>query len=239
MLNIKINNNDLCNNDLCNNDLCDNNLCDNNLCNVRRPADTTGKCLKAFTLIEIIVSVTILSIIMVSVFTVFINTTNTTVKSEMNRIMQENVKNIIETITEDIRKNWIKWVADFNEDCDFTLIDNYKKWTKLCTYNSSYYLAKNVAGIEVRIDDLSKCSSVDDNCFLILKKWVWEKWQRLSNSSVAITNLNFYIANEQIPKVMINISMQPAIWKWIDSTIIEQNNIVVQTTISDRVILKK
>jgi prepilin-type N-terminal cleavage/methylation domain-containing protein len=59
----------------------------------------------AFTLIEILVSLTILSIIMVSVLFIFMNSTNLSAKSEINRVMQENIKNVIETISEDIRNN--------------------------------------------------------------------------------------------------------------------------------------
>jgi prepilin-type N-terminal cleavage/methylation domain-containing protein len=62
---------------------------------------------QAFTLVEILVSLTILSIIMVSVMVVFVNSTQLSAKSDINRIMQENVKNLISNIGEDIRKNSI------------------------------------------------------------------------------------------------------------------------------------
>jgi prepilin-type N-terminal cleavage/methylation domain-containing protein len=61
----------------------------------------------AFTLVEVIVSMTILSIIMVSVMVVFISGSNTANKIDIQRGMQENVKNIVESIAEDIRKNGI------------------------------------------------------------------------------------------------------------------------------------
>jgi len=60
---------------------------------------------KGFTLVETIVSLTILSIIMISVLSIFISSTDTSYKIDINRAMQENIKNIVEHISEDIRKN--------------------------------------------------------------------------------------------------------------------------------------
>jgi hypothetical protein len=44
---------------------------------------------------------------MVSVMMIFINSTSLLAKSEINRVMQENVKNVTEMIAEDIRANGI------------------------------------------------------------------------------------------------------------------------------------
>jgi prepilin-type N-terminal cleavage/methylation domain-containing protein len=61
----------------------------------------------AFTLIETIVSITILSIIMVSVLFIFVSSTDMSYKIDINRAMQENIKNIDEQLSEDIRKNGV------------------------------------------------------------------------------------------------------------------------------------
>jgi len=61
--------------------------------------------IRAFTLIEIIVSITILSIVMVSVFAIFFLVSDLSNKTDINRLIQENVKTITETIAEDIRIN--------------------------------------------------------------------------------------------------------------------------------------
>jgi hypothetical protein len=42
---------------------------------------------------------------MVSVFTVFFLTSDLNNKTDVSRSMQENVKNIVENISEDVRKN--------------------------------------------------------------------------------------------------------------------------------------
>jgi len=189
-----------------------------------------------FTLIEIVVSLSILSIIMVSVLFIFINATNLSAKSEINRVMQENIKNVIETLSEDIRKNWISWVAkSVPDNCNFTFAtgEKFKKWTKLCTNNNVYFLAKMVWWSPVRIDDLSKCSKLKDYCFIV------KNWNNLTNSSVSVKELNFYLTNDYIPKLTISMIIQPSAKKWVKSKLIEESKIVVQTTISERSILKK
>ena len=62
-----------------------------------------------FTLVEIMVALTIFSIIMVSVMSIYIVSSETTYNSEISRAMQENVKNVYMEISEDVIKNWINW----------------------------------------------------------------------------------------------------------------------------------
>jgi len=58
-------------------------------------------------LIELIVAITIFALIMVSVISVFIFSSSLSQKIEINRVMQENIKNVVETIAEDVRQNKI------------------------------------------------------------------------------------------------------------------------------------
>jgi prepilin-type N-terminal cleavage/methylation domain-containing protein len=58
----------------------------------------------AFTLIEVLVSITIFSIMMISILSIYIISSDITLKSDINRIMQENLKNVSSRIAEDIRK---------------------------------------------------------------------------------------------------------------------------------------
>lgn len=185
----------------------------------------------SFTLIEIIVSITILSIIMVSVMVVFINATDISRKSEINRVMQENVKNIVETISEDVRKNWIMWVSnEIAVDCNLSL-DSwslYKKWDKLCTNNNEYFLAKENINGYTRTD-VSNCSGITDHCIIVNKNL-----SPLSNSHVSIKDLKFYVSNDVIPKVTILMTLQPSIKKWVKTNLIEESKLNFQTTISTR-----
>lgn len=60
-----------------------------------------------FTMIELLISITIFALIMVSVFVVFIFNINLNNRTDISRAMQENVKNIVEILSEDIRQHSI------------------------------------------------------------------------------------------------------------------------------------
>lgn len=62
------------------------------------------KASAAFTLIELVVSITILSVIMLSVFMVYSNLIQINKRLEAMRILQENIRNITEQMASDIRE---------------------------------------------------------------------------------------------------------------------------------------
>ena len=70
----------------------------------------------AFTLVEVLVSLAIFAIIMISVITIYINSSQIAINADLNRMMQENIKNSIEQISEDIRKNGVSGVTDYPVD---------------------------------------------------------------------------------------------------------------------------
>ena len=187
----------------------------------------------AFTLVEILVSITILSIIMISVVSIFVSATDISLKSDINRSMQENIKNVVETIANDLRKNWVSWVSKNSVDnCDFTTNYGkfYKRWTKLCVWPNSYYLAKKDtlwAIIRVSNDD---CLELRNHCFIVKSQ------TPLSNSSVSFKNLEFLVSNESVSKVTIKFELQPAVKRWVKSSLIKENKMIFQTSISQRLI---
>ena len=186
-----------------------------------------------FTFAEIIVSITILSIIMISVMGIFVSASDVSMKANINRMMQENIKNVVETIAEDVRKNWISWVSgNITDTCGFSNNDDfYKEWTKLCTWsNNNYYLAQQNNNWDNIIVASSKCSPIEEHCFIVKNRIP------LSNSSASFKDLKFYVSNESIPKVTINFTLQPAVRKWVKSSLIKENKIIFQTTISERFI---
>jgi len=168
-----------------------------------------------FTLIEIMISITILSIIMISVLQIYIHSTWVIAKSDVNRILQENIKNVTSHIAEDVRKNWILSVA--------------WTWTKLETNSTSiwYYLTK-VDDYTQRIVNVSDCSWIKDICSIV------KDWVPLTNTFVAVKDLEFTVTNDLVPKVTMNIIIQPAIWKWVHTNLIKESVIKLQTTISER-----
>ncbi len=185
-----------------------------------------------FTLIELVVSITILSIIMVSVFTIFKLASDLNNKVDISRAMQENTKNIVETLAEDLRKNWSSWVNNdliYNE-CKLSTTSNYLSWSKLCIWNNSYYLAKIVGENWARIENFNDC--INKQCFLVVNNW--SVVTQLSNSWVWFKKLNFYISNSASKKVVINFELEPSKTKWINSNLIKENKMIFQTTLSER-----
>ena len=186
-----------------------------------------------FTLIEILVSLTILWIIIISIMSIFISSSDISMKSDINRSMQENIKSVFETISEDVRKNWINWVANVIPDVDckdwsWSLWSFYFTWSKLCTWLNEYYLAEE--NIHWNFDRRlpSQCSTFTGNC-VIVKNWI-----PLTNSFVSVKNLEFRNSDDSIPKVTILATFQPSVKKWVKSSLIKNNIINVETTISSR-----
>lgn len=187
--------------------------------------------LKAFTLIEILISITILSIIMISVIQIFIHSTWVTSKSDINRIMQENIKNVMSHVSEDIRKQWISWTSvSIWWNCD--MINN--TWSKLCLKSSNeYYLSEWAGDYNIR-SNRNFCSLFENTCTIVKKNLNNWEVSPLTNSFVAIKDLEFTISNDVVPKATINIVMQPAVKKWFKTDIIKENKLIFQTTISER-----
>lgn len=187
---------------------------------------TTDKS-KWFTFIEVIVAVTVFSIMMISVIFIFINSSEVSLKIDVNRALQENSKNIIETIAEDLRKNNIKECAGGVVKWCRNNSVKFSTWVELWIWDNHYYLAKKV-WTDYILTDNTECSTTNKQCFVV------KNWEILSNSSVKITNLNFTIFSEHIPKVQINFLMKPMLGKWVKSNLIKNNEINIQTTLSER-----
>ena len=184
-----------------------------------------------FTLIEILVSLTLLSIILVSVMLIFTNSIRISSNSEVNRMIQENIKNVTESISEDVRKNGILGVStDAIYTCNFTVQwwTLYKEWSKLCTGNSNeYYLAHNIWWSLIRVSDIADCDDAEEQCMIV------KNGSPLTNSMVWVTDLKFYLSKDYIPKVTMIIALRPSIKSWgVNMT--QNNQIVVETTISTR-----
>ncbi len=198
---------------------------------------------KAFTLIEIIVALTIFSIFMVSMIMIYASSANLWYKVDLNRAMQENTKNIVETIAEDVRKNWIDWVSKTIvwDSCSFSSTSLYKVWDKLCTKTNKYYLAiydgTNYNRVEYN-DIKNKClNNLKNKCVLVKSDWV--NITPLSNSLVRFTDLKFYVSNTYIPKVTIIFELRPSIKKWVKINSIKNSVFKFETTISSRLIKTK
>lgn len=187
-----------------------------------------------FTLIEIVVSVAIFSIIMISMISIYILSSETSLKSDINRAMHENTKSVISEISEDIIKNSILWISqNVLDSCGFSTSSNYKSWNKLCIWTNDYYVAKEDLWVYTRIDDLTYCQQLDSQCYIV-KKSSWLDPSPLTNSLVTIKDIEFKVSNIYVPKVTLNIVFQPTIKSGVKAHLIEQNRLILQTTISSR-----
>lgn len=186
-----------------------------------------------FTLIELIVSVSILSIIMISVFMIFALSSDLNNKTDISRAMQENIKNIVETIAEDVRKQGKNlkisssnglWTCQNPEKI-------YASGTTLCVGNDSYYIAKQEANEWIKVSNYENCD-IKTQCFLV--KNTGTAVTQLSNSWVDFKSLVFYVARDGVNKVTIHFEIQPSNKKWIKPELIQENRMILQTTLSER-----
>ncbi len=185
-----------------------------------------------FTLIELIVASTIFMIIIWSVMIVFTSNINISKRSEINRVMQENIKNVVEIISEDIRNNWISWVSkDLLDSCNFTSSSSnqYKSGNKFCSSVNQYYIAyyDNISSSYLRWDE-TNCDEISENCFL------YRKWDGpITNSQVSISDLSFYVSDNWKPKLTINMTIRPVLKWWITSRMVKENKIIFQTSFTE------
>lgn len=201
-----------------------------------------------FTLIELLVSITIFSIIMVSVITIFIFSSNLAAKVDINRAMQENIKNAVETIAEDVRQNGIVGLSLWASiDCRFPLSSESSiSSNRLCTWSSDYVLKKDSwvpdgAWSTIWTRALAwDCLALDSHCV------IYKDNSPLTNSFVSFREFGFTLTwdddtvrdihDGKTNKVTINFIMQPAVRKWVRSDLIENSKIIFQTTVSERLI---
>ncbi len=188
-----------------------------------------------FTLVEVIVAITILSIIMISVISVFISWSDISAKIDIQRWMQENIKNIVETIAEDVRKNGLKicWPTEVWNCLNFSsLTGSYLETDVLYTGSSTYYLwSKTVSGTWIKVWDQSICRDPQFQCYFIK-----DMTDPLSNSQTTFGSLKFRITNGDVPKVTLLMKLYPAFKKWVKTDLIKNSNMIFQTTISERLI---
>jgi prepilin-type N-terminal cleavage/methylation domain-containing protein len=178
----------------------------------------------AFTLIELVVAVTILSIIMLSVFVIYTNLINVNRKLEQTRILQDQTRLITETIAADIRGSGINF--------DVSSAPNL-----LATNSWNQYLLQQ------------KNSNWDfTDCLITEKNYPCQIMSKidtpLTNDSVDIQKLTFNITwasnsgatnttTEWKVQLVFDIGIAPK--KWVSSDVVKASVITVQTTISEKI----
>jgi len=190
-----------------------------------------------FTLIELIVSMTIFSIIMVSVISIYIFSSQLSSKIEVNRVLQENIKNVVETIADDVKKNGIIWVSPSSlQSCSLSAGASVIG-TKLCVGQNEYYFAKDIWWEWIRQDDPKEaCKNLQDECRIVKKDILTGKIFPLSNNYVTFRDFSFEVYDGDVPFVNLRFVLQPAVWNGVPPSLIKGSSMVFQTTISERII---
>lgn len=191
-----------------------------------------------FTLIELIISITIFSVMMISVMSIFLFSSQMSTRVELNRSVQENIKNVIEDIAESVRTQWIWGVRNFAGTCKLpTDTDKNIIGIGLCVGWSDYIIGyKTPTGNFMPSSNISAdCWDLDDSC-RILKKEASGDYYPLTNSFLAFEKLSFIVNNTDVPKVTIQFIVRPAYKKWLSPDILRNNTMHIQTTISERLI---
>lgn len=191
-----------------------------------------------FTLVELIVSIMIFGIMMISVMSIFLFSSQMSARVELNRVMQENIKNVVEDIAENIRKKDIDGVRDFNNPTCY-MIDSSNSFltgSTLCVGWSEYVLGTGT-GTFLPVSDINDCNSAQSLCRVLKKEGAG--FYPLTNSFVNIENISFALTNADVPRVIVNITARPAYNKGLSPIIVQNSTLHVQTTISERLIETK
>lgn len=200
-----------------------------------------------FTLVEIIVAITIFTVVMVSVISIYIYWVQVSYKAELNRNLHENVKSVISTIWEDIMKNWkngISWVSSDSTSCLQATPGVPELWIKLCTGTGSsatkYYLAELVDNtsspytysLVEKSNVISKCGGIKQQCYIVQSTW-WDVFP-ITNNMISVKNLTFHATNDGVKKVTISMEIGPSVKMWVSSQMLEKTRMVTQFTVSER-----
>ncbi len=199
----------------------------------------TTKTLSAFTLVELIVSIMIFGIMMISVMSIFLFSSQMSARVEINRVMQENIKNVVEDIAENVRRNGITWVRSFAMTCQSPdLLWWVISADGLCVWTSEYTIGyfDEIMNLWTRVGSVSTdCSDVNSACHIIKKDISWDYYP-LSNSFIHFENIHFIITNTKIPRLSIILTARPSYTKWLAPDIVKNNIMHIQTTLSERLI---
>lgn len=199
----------------------------------------------AFTLIELVVSVTILSIIMLSVFVVYSDLIQVNKRLEALRMVGEDMRTVTEKIASDVREKWI----------DFTYYD-WSSVERTSAYSGSgnlvlaiqwgvrYYPMKDsLAGPTLCHE--SDLTNLATHCYIGREQW--GERIALTTANVRIEDIRFFfsgtskdtatnLSNEG--KVTIVTSMGIEKKSGVSDAIVQNTHMRIQTTVSEKIYKK-
>lgn len=195
---------------------------------------------KAFTLIEIIVAITILAVIMVSVFVIYSNIIAINRRLQAQRTLQENARIIEESVSDDMRNYGINF-AYYANNADVPLDYSGNGTAVLATLagNVFYPMKDSPASSAVGPTLCSPDDLKTQACYF------WSQnngtFTRLTDSTVKITNLRFYISGKESGAVnsqsfvgKVTMLCTLTVTGWYGSLSEESSTIHIQTTFNER-----
>ncbi len=202
-----------------------------------------GDEVKWFTLIELIVSITILSVIFLSVFEIYGNILQVNKRLEIMRIVQENVRSITEQIATDVREKGI----DFRY-YDGSIAEKTNNYTGsgnqiLAIRGGDKYYPMMANGVGVIV----QCTTVDQqnplkHCYVGREDSSGNR-KAISDARVRIENVRFFLSGDagegvtnqsQEGKVTLVLSLGIENTAGVNSELAKHTHMSIQTTISEK-----
>ena len=206
----------------------------------------------AFTLIELVVAMTIFSIIMISVFFIYSNILDTSKRLEIMGNLQENARSVLESIATDVREHGI----DFDHYHETMSSYTGSAIDTLAIRGGMRYYAMHAISVGGTVGctgtDMSDTGTLADQkaqskglysgCYVGLDTGTGAA-VHVSNEKVVVQKLKFFISgegartltSERSPgKVTVLLTLAPAPGQGIPLSMTKDSAITIQTTLSEK-----
>lgn len=207
-----------------------------------------------FTLIELIIAITMFALLSVTISSIYIQTTYLWQKLKHTRHLSETAREITERIADDVREKGINISESSYDDrvydSHWRINDYIHSWSEILwvgdSSNITQYVFGTVENWSVRYCKETERQDIRKHCGLyIIKNHDFSNYMNLVDSfipeeekkRVKIQNLRFYISGdgkttEKKVTLVFDLTLMPRIW--VPFGMIGETQLHVQTTISER-----
>lgn len=206
----------------------------------------------AFTLVELLVAITIMGMMITTTLMVYLNVWNTSLRMEMSRELSETARQITERIAQDVREEGIALSGvldikgksfDFNEDA-------YRNGAEILGIGKSANKPK-WQYMYLRSDinwKPSKCTNDDkENINIHCGLYIWKNGTYINlvdaftpwdeNKRVKITDLAFYVSGNETTskKVTLKMTLELTRKSGVPVSLVRASKLEIQSTFSDSI----
>lgn len=199
----------------------------------------------AFTLIELVVSVTILSIIMLSVFVVYSDLIQVNKRLEALRMVGENTRTVTEMIASDVREKWIDFAYyDWSSTEKTLAYDGGGNLILAIQWGVRYYPMRDSSAGPVGCNE-ADFVNIATHCYIGREQWGVRT--PLTSNSVRIDSVRFFISGtgkdvatnlSDEGKATIILSLGIEKRAGVSDAIVQNTHMRVQTTVSEKIYKK-